>query len=88
MCIRDSYGLAGIELPADINELADNNIEIPLTELSAGDVVIYSEADSKLYHAAIYDGNGQVIHASNMREGVKISDLNYREISMAIRILP
>lgn len=86
--IKAIYGLAGIELPADINELADNNIEIPLTELSAGDVVIYSEADSKLYHAAIYDGNGQVIHASNMREGVKISDLNYREISMAIRILP
>lgn len=86
--IKAIYGLAGIELPADINELADNNIEIPLTELSAGDVVIYSGTDPKLFHAAIYDGNGQVIHASNMREGVKISDLNYREISMAIRILP
>ncbi len=83
------YELAGIKLPADINELAANGTEIPLTELSAGDIIIYSGTglEDKLSHAAIYDGNGQVIHASNMREGIKISDLNYREICMAIKIL-
>ena len=87
--VKAIYELAGIKLPADINELAANGTEIPLTELSAGDIIIYSGTglEDKLSHAAIYDGNGQVIHASNMREGIKISDLNYREIYMAIKIL-
>lgn len=87
--VKAIYGLAGIKLPADINELAATGTEIALTELSAGDIIIYSGTglEDKLSHAAIYDGNGQVIHASNMRKGIKISDLNYREICMAIRIL-
>lgn len=87
--VKAIYALTGIRLPADLHELAAENTVIPLEELSAGDVVIYSSAngDVKLSHAAIYDGSGQVIHASNMREGIKMSDLNYREISMAVRIL-
>lgn len=87
--VKAIYGLAGIKLPADINELTATGTETSLTELSAGDIIIYSGTalEDKLSHAAIYDGNGQVIHASNMKEGIKISDLNYREICMAIKIL-
>ena len=87
--VKAIYELAGIKLPADINELAAIGTETSLTELSAGDIIIYSGTalEDKLSHAAIYDGNGQVIHASNMKEGIKISDLNYREICMAIKIL-
>ena len=60
--------------------------QITLSELCAGDIVIYRAVVGDDDHAAIYDGNGQVIHASNLRDGVKRSDLNYREIKMAIRI--
>lgn len=87
--VKAIYGLAGIKLPSDINELAAAGTEIALTELSAGDIIIYSGTglEDKLSHVAIYNGNGQVIHASNMKTGIKISNLNYREIYMAIRIL-
>ena len=85
--VKAIYELAGIKLPADINELAASGTEISLTELSAGDIIIYTGLEDKLSHAAIYDGNGQVIHASNMRQGIKMSDLNYRPICMAIQIL-
>ena len=87
--VKAIYAQVGINLPADLHELAAGRTDIPMSELSAGDIIIYSAADGgdKLFHAAIYDGNGKVIHASNMRDGVKISDLNYRETSMAIRVL-
>lgn len=37
-------------------------------------------------HVAISLGDGKVVHASNAREGVKISPLRYREICKVIDI--
>lgn len=89
--VKAVYGLCGIELPGDIQKLAASGTEISLEELSAGDIIFYGEMDEnqnvQLSHTGIYNGDGQVIHASNMRDGVKVSDYNYREISMAVRIL-
>ncbi len=87
--IKAIYALAGIELPASLKELAAAGTRIQLSELAEGDLIFYTEADGggQLCHAAIYIGGGQAIHASNMREGIKISDYDYREIGMAARIL-
>lgn len=87
--VRAIYELTGIELPSGLHELAVDKKEVSLSELCAGDIIIYPSAyeDYELAYAAIYAGNGQVIRASNMREGVKVSDLNYREAGMAVRIL-
>ncbi len=84
--VKAIYAQAGMELPADIHELIADKKQITLSELCAGDIVIYRAVVGDDDHAAIYDGNEQVIHASNLRDGVKRSDLNYREIKMAIRI--
>lgn len=87
--VRAVYALAGIELPADIQALAAVGTDVPLDRLSAGDIIIYSSADgqNQFFHAAVYDGSGSVIHASNMKTGIKLSAYNYREISQAIRII-
>lgn len=86
--VKAVYALAGFDIPADLCELSVCGDIVPLEELTAGDIIIYSSEDQSYYaHAAIYDGSGQVIHASNMRDGVKISDLNYREIAVAVRIV-
>lgn len=87
--VKAIYALAGIELPADIQELAAVGTEVPLEDLAAGDIIIYSSADgeNKFFHAAVYDGSGRVVHASNRKTGIKLSDYDYREISKTIRII-
>ena len=87
--VKAVYAQFGIELPADLRELAAGSTAVSPEDLCAGDIVIYCSADGSdpWFHAAIYDGSGHVIHASNLREGVKISDFNYREISTAVRII-
>lgn len=87
--VKAVYALAGIELPGDIQALAAVGTEVPLESLSAGDIIIYSSADgeNKFFHAAVYDGSGRVVHASNMKTGIKLSDYDYRPISKAIRVI-
>lgn len=89
--VKAIYAQVGIELPRTINELADCGTEVPLDSLAAGDVLIYGEQEEdhqvRLSHVGIYDGKGKVIHASNVRDGVKVSDYDYRPISKVIRIL-
>lgn len=87
--IKAVYAQAGIELPADLHELAASGTEVSINELSAGDIIFYSDQTNTIpfFHAGIYNGSGQVIHASNQKDGVKISDFDYRKISMAVRIL-
>ena len=49
-----------------------------LAEAQAGDIVCYSG------HVGIYIGNGQIVHASTAKTGIKVSNAGYRNI-LAIR---
>lgn len=44
-----------------------------------GDIVCYEG------HVALYIGDGKIIHASNPRDGIKISDVNYRSDLICVR---
>ena len=46
--------------------------KVSLAEAKPGDLVFYAQ-NGRVNHVAIYIGNGQVIHASNPRSGIKIS---------------
>jgi cell wall-associated NlpC family hydrolase len=45
-----------------------------------GDIICYSG------HVAIYIGNGQIVHASTAKTGIKVSDAGYRKILAVRRI--
>lgn len=49
-----------------------------LSEAQPGDILCYSG------HVGIYIGNGQIVHASTERSGIKVSEATYRKI-LAIR---
>ncbi len=56
---------------------ARGGTSISKSQLKPGDLVFYGSG-STISHVAIYMGNGRIIHASNRRDGIKTSNLNYR----------
>ena len=62
---------------------------ISLEEIQPGDLIFYPEPynQNEIGHVAMYIGNGQVVHASTARTGIKISSLNYRTIYGAVSII-
>ena len=43
-----------------------------------GDLIFYTNSGGTINHVALYIGGGRVCHASNARDGIKISTWNYR----------
>lgn len=60
--------------------------EIAVSEIQPGDLLFYASGDY-INHAALYIGNGEVIHASNSKTGIIISPYNYRTPSKAVTFL-
>lgn len=76
----------GVELPHYSVSQSQKGTEIDVSEVLPGDLIFYSNG-SRINHVAIYIGNGQVIHASSPKTGIKISNYNYRTPVKATRIL-
>lgn len=76
----------GVTLPHSSASQATMGTKVSLAEAKAGDLVFYSNG-SRVNHVAIYIGGGQVVHASNPRTGIRISDVGYRTIHSIRSIL-
>lgn len=75
------YANFGVSLPHSANADRNMGIAVPsLAEAQPGDLICYSG------HVGIYIGNGQIVHASTVRTGIKISDANYKPIICIRRI--
>lgn len=89
--VQAIYKMSGIDLPRTMEEQAESGTVVTLDTISAGDLIFYgkSEEDGAVSpaHVAIYTGDGHVVHASNAREGIKMSETGYREIWRAVRII-
>lgn len=74
------YEQFGVELPH--SSAADRKqgyaVKGGLANAQPGDLICYSG------HVAIYIGDGQIVHAANEEDGIKVSKANYRQI-LAIR---
>lgn len=54
---------------------------ISYSEIQPGDIICYSDNGGvSCTHVAFYIGNGQILHAANSRDGVKISSATYTDI--------
>lgn len=77
----------GVSLPHYSGAQAKCGKSIKASQLTAGDLVFYAKGGT-INHVAIYIGNGQVIHASSPKTGIKISAYNYRTPCKMVKILP
>lgn len=76
----------GVSLPHSSQAQSKKGTQISASELKAGDLIFYAKGGA-INHVAIYIGNGQVIHASNPKTGIRISNYNYRTPAKMVRIL-
>jgi cell wall-associated NlpC family hydrolase/SH3-like domain-containing protein len=53
-------------------------VEVSISDRQPGDLIFYCNSSGTVNHVAMYIGNNQVVHASNPRDGIKISSYNYR----------
>ncbi len=77
----------GVTLPRVSAAQANSGTKIAASELQPGDLVFYADSTGTVNHVALYIGNGQVIHASNEKTGIKISKYNYRTPVKCVRVL-
>ncbi len=74
MSVMDHFG---VSLPHQSGAQSGYGTAVSAENMRPGDLVFYSKGGG-INHVAIYIGNGQVCHASNAKDGIKISTWNYR----------
>lgn len=76
----------GISLPHSSRAQAGCGTPVAVSDAQPGDLIFYADNGS-IYHVVIYIGNGQAVHASSARTGIKISDVQYEKASCAVSLL-
>lgn len=71
----------GYTVPRTSYSLRSAGTGVSYSEAQPGDVVCYAG------HVGIYIGNGQIVHASTQRTGIKITNATYKEILSVRRIV-
>ncbi|MCI7261995.1 MAG: SH3 domain-containing protein [Otoolea sp.] len=77
----------GVSLPHHSGSQANCGKSINSSQMRPGDLVFYTNSGGTINHVALYIGNGQVVHASNQRDGIKISTWNYRTPAKIVNVL-
>lgn len=68
---------AGIGMNRSSVTQATQGRAISANQMQPGDLIFYGNG-SRINHVAMYIGNGQIVHASTYKTGIKISNWNYR----------
>ena len=80
--VQSVYANFGVSLPRTSYEQQNAGTEVSYADAQPGDLICYGG------HVAIYMGNGQIVHASNSRDGIKVSDnAAYRTITSVRRLV-
>ena len=79
--VMSVYQHFGISLPRSSYSQSTVGKGVSYSEAQPGDVIYYGG------HVGIYIGNGQIVHASTERTGIKITSATYRSIITVRRII-
>nr|WP_295280087.1 C40 family peptidase [uncultured Blautia sp.] len=80
--VQSVYSNFGVSLPRTSYEQQNAGYEVSYADAQPGDLICYGG------HVAIYMGNGQIVHASNSRDGIKVSNnAAYRTITSVRRLV-
>ncbi len=79
--VMSVYKNFGINLPRSSYAQSSVGKGVSYSEAQPGDVIYYGG------HVGIYIGNGQIVHASTERTGIKITSATYRSIITVRRIV-
>ena len=60
--------------------------QVSSSEMRPGDIICYGSG-KRINHVALYIGNGQIVHASTERTGIKVSRWNYRTPVRIVNVL-
>ena len=77
---------AGVELPHSSGGQSRMGRVVSSSEMRPGDIICYGSG-KKINHVALYIGNGQIVHASTERTGIKVSRWNYRTPARIVNVL-
>lgn len=80
------YKHFGISLPHNSASQSKCGTKISVSDVQPGDLLFYGNG-SGISHVALYIGNGQIVHASSRKTGIKISKYNYKTPKCAVSIL-
>lgn len=75
--VQAVYAHFGYGLPRTSGAQAAEAAGVGEDEMQPGDLIFYANGGS-VNHVALYIGDGQVVHASNSKNGIKVSSYNYR----------
>ena len=81
------YKEFGITLSRSVKAQASNGKYVAKKDLQKGDLIFYGNNSNTVSHVAIYIGNGQVIHQSTPKHGVKINTMNMMVYITARRVI-
>ena len=80
--VMSVYAHFGISLPHSSAALRGVGRSVDISDIQPGDIVCYEG------HVGLYAGNGRLLHASNKKDGIKISSsITYRKIVAIRRVL-
>ena len=80
--VQSVYANFGVSLPRTSYEQQNAGTEVSYADAQPGDLICYGG------HVAIYMGDGKIVHASNAKDGIKISnDATYRTILSVSRLV-
>ena len=80
--VQSVYKNFGVDLPRTSYEQQNAGTEVSYEDAQPGDLICYGG------HVAIYMGDGKIVHASNAKDGIKISDnAAYRTILSVRRLV-
>lgn len=77
---------AGITLSHSSRAQANEGRTISADEMRPGDLVFYGNG-KRINHVAIYAGDGMIVHASNEKDGIKVSPWTYRKPIKIVNVL-